>query len=137
MTVGYYYYYYYYYCYYTTVRLAMPRSLKSSFPSRTPPRITDSRVVAALVAALPPPPPPSVRLRTAYFKGSRLVAIEPLAARLLPHAAELPHIDLGDRERVWQLYSMPAEFRACEAKHISTTINNINKQDNITTDMNT
>jgi len=71
------------------------------------------------------------RLRTKFFIGARLVVVEPLAAQLLQHAQQLPHIDIDDRSRVWQLYSMPAEFRACGAEGLASLVVVLNVLDHV------
>mmetsp|Transcript_39656 Transcript_39656/g.127097 ORF Transcript_39656/g.127097 Transcript_39656/m.127097 type:complete len:289 (+) Transcript_39656:83-949(+) len=71
------------------------------------------------------------RLRSAYFENARLVAIEPMAERLLPHVAAKPHMDIGDPSKVWQLYSMPAEVRACAVEGLASLVIVVNVLDHV------
>jgi len=71
------------------------------------------------------------RLRSAYFEGARLVVIEPMAERLLQHVAERPLIDIGHPAKVWQLYAMPAEFRACAVEGLASLVICVNVLDHV------
>eukprot|EP00930_Biecheleria_cincta_P084624 TRINITY_DN74073_c0_g1_i1.p1 TRINITY_DN74073_c0_g1~~TRINITY_DN74073_c0_g1_i1.p1 ORF type:complete len:361 (-),score=47.38 TRINITY_DN74073_c0_g1_i1:21-1103(-) len=68
-------------------------------------------------------------LRSTFFQGARLVVIEPLAAKMFPHVPSRPHFDFHDPSKVWRLYGMHGEFRACEIEGQASLVLSINALD--------